>query len=96
MSFSGNALRTSQIDIDGIDLILKHLGCLHHYLWIISANLSDNWPILRTRGEVYTLVSLVRGHHLGMKHRCVCEVDPILAREHAEGELGLIDHRAAD
>lgn len=96
MSFPGNTLRTSQVDIDSINLILKHLGGLDHNLRIIPAYLSNNGSILRTRGEVYTLVVLRRGHHFGMQHGRIGEIDSVFSCEHAEGKLGLIDHRPAD
>ena len=96
MSFPGDALRTSQIDINRIDLILKHFGGPHHNFWVIAANLSNDWSILRTGGEVYTLVIFSGGHHFGVQHGCIGQIDSVFACEHAEGKLGLVDHRPAD
>lgn len=45
---------------------------------------------------MYILVILRGGHHLRVKHGRVCQIDSVLACEHAEGKLRLIDHRTAD
>lgn len=55
--------------------------CLFHYLG---------------GGEFLAPVLVVLGEDPGMKHRRVSGVCAVLAAEHPEGELGVVDHRGHD
>jgi len=96
MPLSGDALRTAEIDIDGVNFILDHFGSSDHGLGIIAAELCDKRTIFGTGGEMLLLVVFGGGHHFGVEHGSVGQGGPVATCEQAEGELGLFHHGGAD
>ena len=92
MSFPGNTLRTSQIDINGINLILNHFSCLDNRLGIISTELSNQRSIFRAGSKMLLFVIFGGSHYFRMKHGRVCQIGAIATAEQAEGQFRLIHH----
>ena len=96
MSFFGDTLGTSEIDVNGINLVFEHFSSPDHCVWIIATKLCDKRSVLRTGGKMLLFISFGGGHDFGMQHGSITEIGAIVSAEESERKLRLIDHGCAD
>ena len=99
-AFSGNALRTAQIQIDVLAEGCNDFGCADYILGIVAAqlqirqrgssDLNHERCILGAGGEVVFEVPLARGQQVGMEHLRETQVAVVVPHQHAKGQVALL------
>lgn len=90
------SLRTSEVQIDGIHLILQHASSLQQRLGIVATELSDQRSIFLAGGEMLVLIGFLGDEHARVQHRRIAQVAPVATAEQTECQLTLVDHGCAD
>ncbi len=96
MAFFSDSLRTSEVNIDRVNLVFKQFGGSDHGIWVITTELGDERSVFGTGGKVLLFIWFGCSHDFGMKHGSVAEVGAVLSAKESERQLRLIDHGGAN
>eukprot|EP00966_Prymnesium_polylepis_P090965 2106165-Prymnesium_polylepis.2 len=96
----GNLLRAAQVKVHRGHAVLDVLRRLQQDLRVVARKLRDDGSVLALRvvdlGKVPQHFATVEGGGGALPrrdHRRVCQVGAVALAQHAEGRLGLVDHR---
>ena len=93
ISLLSNSLRTAQVYVDSITVVLNKFSCLQKDIWVVSTELNCKWSILWTWFEILHSVFWFLGEKSGVKHWRVANLSLVLPCEHSVRQLTLVDHR---